>query len=115
MTSPLRILIPTILLLAANPLHAEVDGHTLLKFQLEAEAFNADQPEADRYRAGFYYGFINGVLDAVNNRSVCFSDCRCELEKLVSQHYQQYPEDRDKPAGPTLTRLFEKHYPCKKP
>jgi len=55
------------------------------------------------------------VLEALNYRSVCFSDCRCELETLISQHYLQHPEDMDKPAGPVLTRLFEQHYPCKTP
>ena len=68
-----------------------------------------------RYRAGFFYGFVNGVVDALNNRSVCFSACRCELETLISKHYQQHPEDLDKPAGPTPTKLFEQHYPCKLP
>ena len=105
----LRILIAAFFLVAAGTLHAEVDGHTLLKYQLEAEAVNAEKAEANRYRAGFYYGYINGVLDALNNKSVCFSECRCELETLIGKHYQQHPEDRDKPAGPILARLFEKH------
>jgi len=108
-----RILFAALLFFASGALHAEVDGHSLLKFQREAEAFNAEQTGANRYRAGFFYGYINGVLEALNNRSVCFSDCRCELETLISQHYQLYPEDLDKPAGPVLSRLFEQHYPCK--
>jgi len=110
----MRILIAAPLLVAATSVRAEVDGHTLLRFQSEAEAFNAEKDEANRYRAGFYYGFINGVLDALNNSSVCFSACRCDLESLISKHYQQHPEDLDKPAGPTLSSLFEKNYPCKK-
>ncbi len=116
-----------LLLCAAETLRAETDGHTLLKFQREAETFNAQQfqrdaealnaqqPDAHRYRAGFFYGYINGVLDSLNNRSVCFSECRCELETLINKHYRQHPKDLDKPAGPTLTKLFEQHYPCKRP
>lgn len=111
----IRSLLYLLVLFASAPLHAEVDGHTLLKYQQEADAFNADKPEAHRYRAGFFYGYLNGVLDAVNNKSVCFTACRCELETLLSQHYLQYPADLNKPAGPVLARLFEQHYPCKKP
>ena len=113
--SSLHSLFALCLLLTASTLHAETDGHTLLKYQGEAEALNAQQPHAHRYRAGFFYGFINGVVDSLNNRSVCFSACRCELETLISKHYQQHPEDLDKPAGPTPTKLFEQHYPCKLP
>ena len=104
-----------LLLCAAGTLRAETDGHTLLKFQREAEALNAQQPDAHRYRAGFFYGYIDGVLDSLNNRSVCFSECRCELEILIGKHYRKHPEDLDKPAGPILTKLFEQHYPCKRP
>ncbi len=111
-----------LLLCAAGTLHAETDGHILLKFQREAEALNApqqeldaQQPDVNRYRAGFFYGYINGLLDSLNNRSVCFSECRCVLETLISKHYRQHPEDLDKPAGPTITKLFEQHYPCKRP
>lgn len=99
MSPLLRTLITTLFFFATGTLRAEVDGHTLLKFQREAEAVNAEKAEANRYRVGFYYGYINGVLDALNSKSVCFSECRCEL---------------DKPAGPTLSRLFERNYPCKK-
>ena len=110
----MRILIAALFFCATGTLRAEVDGHTLLKFQLEAEAVNAEKADANRYRGGFYYGYINGVLDALNNRSVCFLECRCELEALISKHFKLHPEDLDKPAGPTLSSLFEKHYPCKK-
>ena len=115
MSQLMRSLIAALFFFATGTLRAEVDGHMLLKFQLEADAFNAEKADANRYRAGFYYGYINGVLEALNNRSVCFSDCRCELEVLISKHYKQHPEDLDKPAGPTLSSLFEKNYPCKKP
>lgn len=108
-------LIAAFLFFATGSLRAEVDGHQLLKFQLEAEVVNADREDANRYRAGFYNGYISGVLEALNGRSVCFSACRCELEALVSQHYKQHPEDLDKPAGPVMSRLFEKNYPCKIP
>jgi hypothetical protein len=94
---------------------ADVDGRQLLKFAQEAEAVNAQREEANRYRAGFYYGYISGVLDALNGRSVCFSACRCELEALVDRHYAQHTEDLDKPAGPILAALFERHHPCRKP
>lgn len=103
------------LLFTMGNLHAEVDGRTLLEFQREAEALNAQQPDAHRYRAGFFYGYINGVLDALNNKSVCFSACRCELETLIAQHYRQHPADLEQPAGPILAALFEQHYPCKRP
>jgi len=82
----MRILITTFFLFATGALHAEVDGHTLLKYQQEAD-----------------------------NRSVCFTACRCELETLLSRHYQQHPEDLKLPAGPVLARLFEQHYPCQQP
>lgn len=111
----IRILHASPLLFAMGTLHAEVDGHTLLTFQREAEALNAQQPDAHRYRAGFFYGYINGVLETLNNKSVCFSACRCELETLIDQHYRQHPEDLDQPAGPTLSRLLEHRYPCNKP
>lgn len=115
MSPLLRTLIAALFLFVTGTLRAEVDGHTLLKFQLEAEAVNAEKAEANRYRGGFYYGYINGVVDALNSKSVCFSECRCELDVLISKHYQQHPEDLDKPVGPTLSRLFERNYPCKKP
>ncbi len=114
-TPLMRSLCVLLLLCAAETLRAETDGHTLLKFQREAEALNVLQPDANRYRAGFFYGYIDGVLDSLNNRSVCFSECRCVLETLISKHYRQHPEDLDKPAGPTMTKLFEQHYPCKRP
>lgn len=107
-----RMLIAALFLFAAGTIHAEMDGHSLLKFQLEAEAYNADPASANRYRAGLFYGYIQGVLDALNKRSVCFTDCRCELEVVIGKHYQQHPEDLDKPAGPVLARLFERQYPC---
>lgn len=110
-----RLPIAVLFFLPLGSLHAEVDGHALRKFQHEAEALNARQPDAHRYRAGFFYGYINGVLDALNHKSVCFSACRCELETLIDRHYRQHPEDLDQPAAPTLTKLFEQHYPCKKP
>jgi hypothetical protein len=111
----MRPLIAWLLLCAAGTAHAEVDGHQLLKFQAEAEAVNAEKADANRYRAGFYNGFVNGVLDAVNGKSACFSDCRCELDALVSRHYREHPADLDKPAGPLLAALLEKHHPCRKP
>lgn len=110
-----RILIAALFFFATGTLRAEVDGHMLLKFQLEAEAVNAEKADANRYRAGIYFGYINGALDALNNRSVCFSACRCELDALISKHYVRHPEDLDKLAGPILASLFEKNYPCKKP
>lgn len=114
MSRLMTILIAVPFLFVTGSLRAEVDGHQLLKFQLEAEAVNTEKANANRYRAGFYNGYINGVLEALNGRNVCFSTCRCELEALISQHYKQHPEDLDKPAGPTLSSLFEKNYPCKK-
>ena len=49
----MRSLCALLLLCAAGTLRAETDGHTLLKFQREAEALNAQQPDAHRYRAGY--------------------------------------------------------------
>ncbi len=94
-----------LLLCAAGTLHAETDGHILLKFQREAEALNApqedlgaQQPDVNRYRAGFFYGYINGVLDSLNRAyPVCaqdhaatgFSDSLPRSAKIIHKHLLQ--------------------------
>jgi hypothetical protein len=101
-------------LLAALPAAAEVDGHQLKVFQQEADAFNAEKPEANRYRAGFYSGYLTGMLEALQGRSVCFKGCRCEIEDRVAQYLNDHPAALDRPAGPWLVKLLEEAYPCLK-
>jgi hypothetical protein len=101
-------------LLVALPAAADVDGHQLKVFQQEADAFNAEKPEANRYRAGFYSGYLTGMLEALQGRSVCFNGCRCEIEAKVAEYLQSHPEAMDQPVSPWLARLLEESYPCPK-
>jgi hypothetical protein len=98
----------------ALPVAAEVDGQQLRVFQQEFDAYNAERPEANRYRAGFYSGYLQGVLEALQGRSVCFKACRCELDDRVAQYLRDHPAELDRPAGPWLVKLLEAAYPCPK-
>ena len=110
---PLRIsLLLAIALSFALPVTAEVDGIQLDAYRQEFDALNTGQPEANRYRAGFYSGYLQGVLEALQGRSVCFKGCRCEIDDRVAQHLRDHPADRDHPAGPWLAKLLEDAYPC---
>lgn len=104
-----------ILLLAvlALPLGAQTSGRQLREFGAEADAFNRNDPFANVFRAGHYNGYLAGVLDALQGRSVCFTACRCELEKLVASHQASHPETLDGPVATWLVPLLETAYPCR--
>jgi len=99
-------------LLTVLPAVAAVDGHQLLNFQREADAFNAERPEANRYRAGFFSGYLSGMLDALEGRGVCFRVCRCELDARVADYLRDHPAELDRPVGTWLVKLLEASYPC---
>ena len=101
-------------LLLANPAGAQVDGHQLQKFRQEAEALNDGKPDANRYRAGFYGGYLAGMLDALEGRSVCFKACRCEVDDKLAGYLADNPAKRDLPASTWLVKLLEEWYPCPK-
>jgi len=109
--------LPLLLALAlplAAPVAAEVDGIQLDTYRNEFDALNAGWAEANRYRAGFYSGYLQGVLDALQGRSVCFKGCRCEIDDKVAQYLRDHPADLDRPAGPWLAKLLVDAYPCPK-
>ena len=67
-----RLLALAVLILAALPVSAQRDGRQLKDFRAESEAFNRQDPFANAYRAGHYNGYLAGMLDALQGRSVCF-------------------------------------------
>lgn len=95
------------------PLAAQTSGKQLRDFAAESEAFNGNDPMANSFRAGYYNGYVNGIVDALQGRSVCFSECRCELDKLVAKHLATHPEAVDQPAARWLVPLLETAYPCR--
>jgi hypothetical protein len=99
--------------LACLPAAAQVGSAQLGDFRQEAEAFNQQDPFVNEYRAGHYNGYLAGVLDALQGRSVCFRECVCELDKLVGRHLAEHPELRDRPAIEWLAPLLEARFPCK--
>lgn len=99
--------------LAGLPAVAQVGSAQLGEFREEAEAFNQQDPFANAYRAGHYNGYLAGVLDALQGRSVCFRECVCELDKLVGRHLAEHTELRDRPAIEWLAPLLAARYPCK--
>lgn len=101
-------------LLTSLPAWAEVDGYQLLRFQQEADAFNEENLDANRYRAGFFGGYLSGMLDALEGRSVCFRVCRCELDDRVAGYLRDHPDELDKPVAGWLVKLLEDTYPCPK-
>lgn len=92
---------------------AEIGSEQLQQFRQEAEAFNRQDPFANAYRAGHYNGYLAGVLDALQGRSVCFKECICEIDKLVERQLADHPELRDRPVTEWLLPLMEKKFPCK--
>jgi Rap1a immunity proteins len=101
-------------LLLANSAGAQVDGHQLQRFQQEAAALNDEKPDADRYRAGFYGGYLSGMLDALEGRGVCFKVCRCELDDRLARYLADNPAKRNQPASAWLATLLQEWYPCPK-
>jgi hypothetical protein len=99
--------------LAALPVTAQMGSEQLQQFRQEAEAFNRQDPFANAYRAGRYNGYLAGVIDSLQGRSVCFRECICELDKMVEQHLASHPGSDDRPASEWLVPLMEKRFPCK--
>ncbi|NJD35349.1 MAG: hypothetical protein FIA96_11050 [Betaproteobacteria bacterium] len=107
------LLAALLLFLAAMPVAAEMDSDQLKLFRQEAEAFNRQDPFANAYRAGHYNGYVAGILDALQGRSVCFRECICELDKMVERQLADHPEMNDRPVVEWLVPLMEKQFPCK--
>lgn len=107
----------SVLCLSTSPVAAQMSsqqsGQQFKGFRQEAEAFNRQDPFANAYRAGHYNGYLAGVLDTLQGRSVCFRECVCELDKLVEQHLADHPEILDRPVIEWLVPLMEKKFPCK--
>jgi hypothetical protein len=82
------------------------------EFRQESEDFNRQDPFANAYRAGHYNGYLLGVLDALQGRSVCFRECPCELNTLVGQYFASHPNMEDRPVTEWLVPLLEEKYPC---
>lgn len=102
-----------LIFLAALPVAAQMDSGQLKQFRQEAEAFNRQDPFANAYRAGRYNGYLAGVLDTLQGRSVCFRECICELDRLVEQHLADHPEMAERPVIEWLAPLMETRFPCK--
>lgn len=107
------VLLATVLAGPAAPLAAQVGGRQLEEFRAEAEAFNRQDPLANAFRAGHYNGYLAGLVDALQGRSVCFRECPCELDKLVAAHLARHPEAAEQAAADWLVPLLEKTYPCR--
>ncbi len=99
--------------LAALPVAAQIGSGQLQLFRQEAEAFNRQDPFANAYRAGHYNGYLAGVLDTLQGRSVCFRECICELDKMIERHLADHPEANDRPVIEWLVPLMESRFPCK--
>jgi hypothetical protein len=103
-----------LLVLAAFPVAAQTAATRQFRdFRQEAEAFNQQDPFANAYRAGHYNGYLAGVLDALQGRSVCFRECVCELDKLVGQHLADHPELGNRPVIEWLAPLLAARFPCR--
>jgi hypothetical protein len=98
---------------AAQPLTPGRDGRQLEEFRAESEAFNRQDPFANAFRAGHYNGYLAGMLDALQGRSVCFRECTCELDTLVSRYLTDNPAARERPVAEWLVPLLEARYPCR--
>lgn len=99
--------------LMAAPLAAQTTTRQLWEFRQEAEAFNRQDPMANAYRAGRYNGYLAGVLDALQGRTVCFQECVCELDKSVAAYLAEQRDINDGPATAWLVPLLEARFPCK--
>jgi hypothetical protein len=102
-----------LIFLAALPVAAQMGSEQLKQFRQEAEAFNRQDPFANAYRAGHYNGYLAGILDTLQGRSVCFRECICELDKMVEQHLADHPQINDRPVTEWLVPLMETRFPCK--
>ena len=107
----LSLLAITALPAAAQPLTPGRDGRQLQEFRTESEAFNRQDPFANAFRAGHYNGYLAGILDALQGRSVCFRECSCELDTLVGRYLEDHPAARERPVAEWLVPLLETRYP----
>jgi hypothetical protein len=92
---------------------AAFDTARLIDFRQEAEAHNAQDPLANLYRAGYYNGYLAGILDSLQGKRVCFRECICELDKLVARHLAEHPEAGNRPVVEWPAPLLEERYPCR--
>ena len=102
-----------LLSLAGQPATAQISSRQLDEFRAESSAFNQNDPFSNAYRAGHYNGYLAGLVDALQGRSVCFKACPCELDTLVGDHLAKHPEALEKPAAAWLVPLLEASYPCR--
>lgn len=94
------------------PLAAGRDGRQLQDFRHESEAFNRQDPYANAFRAGHYNGYLQGIIDALQGRSICFRECACEVDRIVAQYLANHPQQLDRPVVEWLVPLLESAYPC---
>lgn len=98
----------------AQALTGPRDTRQLQSFRQESESFNRQDPMANAFRAGHYNGYLAGILDTLQGRSVCFRECTCELDRLVERHLAEHPDAGDRPVVEWLVPLLEARYPCRK-
>ena len=98
----------------AVPAFAQISTGQLQAFRAEANAFNQHDPFSNAFRAGHYNGYLAGLVEALQNRSVCFKACPCELDTLVGAHLEAHPEALEQPAATWLVPLLEASYPCQR-
>jgi len=110
---PRQLIALSLLCLVALPVVAQRDTRQLRDFRNESEAFNRQDPFANAFRAGHYNGYVAGILDTLQGRSVCFKECVCEIDKLVGQYLEGNPKSQERPAIEWLVPLLESRYPCK--
>jgi len=110
---PRQLIALSLLCLVALPVVAQRDTQQLRDFRNESEAFNRQDPFANAFRAGHYNGYVAGILDTLQGRSVCFKECVCEIDKLVGQYLEDNPKSQERPAIEWLVPLLESRYPCK--
>lgn len=108
-----RLVVLSTLALSILPAFAQMDSRQFREFRQEAEAFDRQDPFANAYRAGRYNGYLAGVLDTLQGRSVCFRECLCELDRVIGQHLADHPELNDGPTIEWLVPLLESRFPCK--
>jgi hypothetical protein len=114
---PRLSLVAVILSFAVPPVNAEpaipiLGSQQFMEFRQESEDFNRQDPFANAYRAGYYNGYLLGVLDALQGRSVCFRECPCALNTMVGQYLTNHPGMEDRPVTEWLAPLLEEKYPC---
>ncbi len=82
-------------------------------FRKEADAFNLQDPFANAYRAGHFNGYVAGIVDSLQGKSICFRDCPCVISQLIERHLKDFPQDADRPPTEWLIPLLQSRYPCR--